>query len=98
MKIDCNRLLIYQLTVRNINDVQSFEGGDDMLNYRKIRSLRRMQNLSQTEFAVAVGYRSLYSVSRLERGLCDISLSRLEQIASVLGVLVSELILPPKNL
>ena len=65
-----------------------------MLNYRKLRSLRRMQNLSQTEFALAVGFRSLCSVSRLERGLCDISLSRLERVASVLGVLVSELIVP----
>ena len=66
-----------------------------MLNYRRIRALRRMQNMSQTEFAIAVGYRSLCSVSRLERGLCDISLSRLERIAAVLGIPVTDLILPP---
>lgn len=68
-----------------------------MLNYRKIRSLRRMQNMSQSEFAVAVGFRSLCSISRLERGLCDISLSRLERIAAVLEIPVTDLILPPKN-
>ena len=65
-----------------------------MLNYRKIRALRRAQNWSQAEFALAVGYRSLCSVSRLERGRCDLSLSRLEQIARVLQVPVIELITP----
>ena len=63
-----------------------------MLNYRKIRALRRSKNWSQAEFALAVGYRSLCSVSRLERGQCDLSVSRLEQIARVLQVPVIELI------
>ena len=65
-----------------------------MINYRKIRSLRRANNWSQAEFALAVGFRSLCSVSRLERGRCDLSLSRLEQIARVLQVPVIELITP----
>lgn len=65
-----------------------------MVNYRKIRSLRRANNWSQAEFALAVGFRSLCSVSRLERGRCDLSLSRLEQIARVLQVPVIELITP----
>ena len=63
-----------------------------MVNYRKIRSLRRANNWSQAEFALAVGFRSVCSVSRLERGRCDLSLSRLEQIARVLQVPVIELI------
>lgn len=65
-----------------------------MLDYRKIRRLRRSKDLTQSEFALAVGYRSLCSVSRLERGLGSLSIDRLERIAQVLGVPVADLITP----
>ena len=68
-----------------------------MVNYRKIRQLRRMMDLSQTEFAVLVGYSSQNSLHKLERGMIDLPASRLEKIARVLRVPVEELLLPDKT-
>ena len=65
-----------------------------MLNYRKIRQLRRMLDLTQKEFAVLVGYSSQNSLHKLERGMIDLPASRLEKIASVLQVPVEDLLLP----
>ena len=65
-----------------------------MVNYRKIRQLRRMMDLTQKEFAVLVGYSSQNSLHKLERGMIDLPASRLEKIASVLQVPVEDLLLP----
>ena len=65
-----------------------------MVNYRKIRQLRRMMDLTQKEFAVLVGYSSQNSLHKLERGMIDLPASRLEKIANVLQVSVEDLLLP----
>ena len=67
---------------------------DTMVNYRKIRQLRRMMDLTQKEFAVLVGYSSQNSLHKLERGMIDLPASRLEKIANVLQVSVEDLLLP----
>ena len=68
--------------------------GEIMVNYRKIRQLRRMMDLTQKEFAVLVGYSSQNSLHKLERGMIDLPASRLEKIAKVLQVSVEDLLLP----
>ena len=68
--------------------------GEIMVNYRKIRQLRRMMDLTQKEFAVLVGYSSQNSLHKLERGMIDLPASRLEKIANVLQVSVEDLLLP----
>ncbi len=65
-----------------------------MVNYRKIRQLRRMMDLSQKEFAVLIGYSSQNSLHKLERGMIDLPASRLERIANVLQVAVEDLLIP----
>lgn len=70
---------------------------DTMVNYRKIRQLRRMMDLSQKEFAVLVGYSSQNSLHKLERGMIDLPASRLEKIARVLRVPVEDLLLPDET-
>ena len=64
-----------------------------MINFKKIRQLRRMQDISQRELAARVGYSSQNSLHKLEKGKTDLPTSRLEKIASVLGVSVSELLI-----
>ena len=65
-----------------------------MVNYRKIRQLRRMLDLTQKEFAELIGYSSQNSLHKLERGMIDLPASRLEKIAKVLQVSVEDLLLP----
>lgn len=65
-----------------------------MVNYRKIRQLRRMMDLTQKEFALLIGYSSQNSLHKLERGMIDLPASRLEKIANVLQVTVEDLLLP----
>ncbi len=56
------------------------------VNYgEKIRSLRKSRGLTLTELGDAAGVSASY-ISQVERGLCSISLSSLEQISKSLGV------------
>ena len=68
-----------------------------MINYRKIRQLRRMMDLSQKEFAVLIGYSSQNSLHKLEHGQIDPPASRLQKIAQVLRVSIEDLLLPDET-
>ena len=88
-----------EMVVRNIKATELMlkrKRGDIMVDYRKIRQLRRMMDLSQKEFAVRIGYSSQNSLHKLERGMIDLPASRLEKIARVLHVSVEELLIPDK--
>ena len=65
-----------------------------MLDFKKVRRLRRMQDLTQEQFAAMLGYSGHNSLHKLERGQVDLPLSRLEKVAAVLGVPVGDLIVP----
>ena len=65
-----------------------------MLDFKKIRRLRRMQDLTQQQFAAMLGYSGHNSLCKLEQGQVDLPLSRLEKVAAVLGVPVGDLIVP----
>jgi transcriptional regulator with XRE-family HTH domain len=56
-----------------------------------IRRLRKAKNLSQEQLAELAHLHRTY-VSQLERCVTNISINRLEQLARVLGVDVSELL------
>jgi transcriptional regulator with XRE-family HTH domain len=58
-----------------------------------IRRLRKARNLSQEQLAELAQLHRTY-VSQLERCVTNISINRLERLARVLGVEVSELLHP----
>jgi transcriptional regulator with XRE-family HTH domain len=60
-----------------------------------IRRLRKARNLSQEQLAEMAHLHRTY-VSQLERCVTNISINRLERLARILGVEVSELLHPPK--
>ena len=61
----------------------------------RVRALRLEREASQEELAEQAGFHRTY-VSQLERGVTNISVDNLEKLAKVLGVDVSELLLPAK--
>ena len=63
-----------------------------MVDYTKIRRLRRAKKMSQAELAELIGYRSVCSVSILERGQAGSPLSRLEKISRAQGVKVAQML------
>ena len=65
-----------------------------MVNFKRIRQLRRMQDITQKELALRAGYSSQNSLYKLECGMTDLPISRLEKIADILGVPISELLIP----
>ncbi len=52
---------------------------------KKIKALRQSRGITQEEFAFRLGI-SLPAYSKIERGITDISVTRLEQISGQLGV------------
>jgi len=57
----------------------------------KIRFMRQLKELSQDEMAEKLGL-SLNGYANIERGETDVQISRLEQIASIFGVDLLELL------
>ena len=55
-------------------------------------TLRREAGLSQIELAQMVGYKTAYTISRIENDLCDIPEDKLEVFAKILGVSVWDLL------
>lgn len=61
---------------------------------QNVHRLRTEQKISQTELAKRCGYESNNSrstISKIEKGINDVSASQLKQIATALGVSVAEL-------
>ena len=57
---------------------------------KKLRSIRRIQDFTQEEFAEKLGV-SVEFVSNMERGINAPSFETLEKIANVLNIRISEL-------
>lgn len=54
--------------------------------YINIRKYRELADMTQRELATACGYKDHTTIAKIEKGLVDISVGRLEQIAKILGV------------
>jgi transcriptional regulator with XRE-family HTH domain len=68
------------------------QGGEStLLLYENIRKYRLMANMSQSELARRTGYTDRSSIAKVEKGLVDLSQSKISQFASALGVTPSEL-------
>lgn len=61
---------------------------------QNIRNLRRMRNWSQRQVVQILGI-SIAAFSNIERGITDINISRLNAIAKILDVSVSEILTKP---
>lgn len=57
-----------------------------MTIYERIRILRESRNMSQAELAEKCGYKNRQMISRIESGLVDLPLSKVEAIAHALAV------------
>lgn len=54
--------------------------------YENIRRYRKEAKLSQAELAQRTGYTDRSSIAKIEKGLVDLSQSKIKQFAEVLGV------------
>ncbi|MFT5617609.1 MAG: transcriptional regulator with XRE-family HTH domain [Arenicella sp.] len=63
---------------------------------RKIRTFRQIKGWSQENMAHQLGM-SVPGVSKIERGLSDVKISRIESIAEILGIHPSQLIDTQEN-
>lgn len=60
--------------------------------YRNIKNLREEKDISQTKLAELTGYTNRSSITKIEKGEVDLSLSKIEQFAKVLGKEPEELV------
>lgn len=63
---------------------------------QRIKTERKMQNLSQQELAEKVGYADKGLISRIESGSLNLSMDKLIKIADALNVDVTELLMDPE--
>ena len=68
-----------------------------MLNYRRVRQLRRFHDLSMAELAAKVGYSSPNSIWKLEHGKVNVSFAVIEKIAAIFDVTLQELLIDDSN-
>ena len=73
--------------------VDAQKGVIDTLNRKRMRQLRRFNDLTLAELAEKVGYRSSNSIWKLENSETDAPISKLERMAAIFGVDVQELLL-----
>lgn len=59
--------------------------------YKNIKDRRRALGLTQTELAQKVGYSEKSSIARIENGLIDMPLSKVQEFAKALDCTASEL-------
>lgn len=57
-----------------------------MNTYKRIKTMRKMRGMNQTELAIKCGYADKSMIARIESGQIDLSLSKLQSIARALNV------------
>ena len=60
--------------------------------YKNIKKLREEKRISQEQLANLTGYTSRSTITRIENGEIDLSLSKIEQFAKVFGIEPGELV------
>ena len=60
--------------------------------YKNIKNLREEKDMSQTQLAELTGYTHRSSITKIEKGEVDLSLSKIEQFAKVFGKEPGELV------
>ena len=66
--------------------ILSRKDGANMDIYQRIKILRLQNNLSQDDLAKKCGYKNRQMISRIESGLVDLPLSKVEKIAHALNL------------
>lgn len=69
-----------------------------MLNHKRLRQLRRFNDLTMAELAEKIGYSSANSIWKLENAEIDVPLSKVERIAAIFEVEVQELLVDETKL
>ena len=59
--------------------------------YENIKKFRKQMKWSQEELAIRTGYTDRSSIAKIEKGMVDLSQSKIKQFADVFGVSASEL-------
>lgn len=59
--------------------------------YENIKSLRLQNHMTQDELARKAGYTDRSSIAKIERGMVDLSQSKIKQFADIFGVTPSHL-------
>lgn len=59
--------------------------------YENIKKFRKQMNLSQEELAKRTGYTDRSSIAKIEKGLVDLTQTKIKQFADVFGITPSEL-------
>lgn len=79
-------------------DISSFAKSNQKEQLRKfgerVKSYRKQKGISQEELASVLGYTTANarsSVSKIERGLCDLSAAKIKPLAQALGVSIADL-------
>lgn len=62
-----------------------------LLVYENIKKFRLQAQMSQSELAKRTGYTDRSSIAKIEKGLVDLSQSKIKQFADVFGVTPGEL-------
>jgi len=57
---------------------------------KNLKTIRKLRNLTQETVAEKLGI-STYSYAKIERGETDVNISRLQQIAKIMGIELSQL-------
>ena len=60
--------------------------------YKNIKNLREEKEISQSKLAELTGYTNRSSITKIEKGEVDLSLSKIEQFAKILGKEPEELV------
>ena len=69
-----------------------------MLIHKRLRQLRRFNDLTMAELAEKIGYSSANSIWKLENAEIDVPLSKVERIAAIFEVEVQELLVDETKL
>lgn len=59
--------------------------------YENIKKFRKQTKMSQEELAKRTGYTDRSSIAKIEKGMVDLSQTKIQQFADVFGVSASEL-------
>ena len=62
-----------------------------LILYKNIKKFRQQEKMSQAELARRTGYTDRSSIAKIEKGMVDLSQSKIKQFADVFGVTPGEL-------
>lgn len=73
--------------------IDQIRGGDEMIDYDKLKHLRITKEISLLEMAIALGFSTAGGYSRIETGENKLKAEHLPKIAKKFGMTLNQLIL-----